>query len=199
MSLNINSVFFTIQGEGKHAGRRALFVRMPYCNLKCSWCDTEFDSFVKWEEEDFLAFAQKERCRFAVITGGEPMMNKHTERVIALLKSLNYEIACESNGTFPIFPGIDFVTVSPKREQKIPYSIHPQAHAEADEFKYVVDEGFDFGILKKNHPMLNPSKRYSLSPEYNNMGASLVHMFEFIKENPEWKISLQTHKWMKIP
>ncbi len=194
-NLRINDVFFTFQGEGLHSGRRALFVRMPFCDLKCSWCDTEFNSFEKWHEDEFWKFAIQEKCRFAVITGGEPMMNKQTPKVIEILKQIGYQIACESNGRHPIRDGIDFVTISPKRDDN--YKIHPHAFARASEFKYVIDEGFNWEFLKRHD--LNDGRRYSLSPEYGRFEQSMKEIMDYIKENPLWRYSLQTHKLLKIP
>lgn len=211
-SLKINDLFNTVQGEGFHAGRRALFVRMPYCNLACTWCDTSFNSYKEWSIDEFILFATQEQTRFAVITGGEPMMNKQTPRVIAELKRLGFEIACETNGTFRIFDGIDFVTVSPKKfsqekHQPLPpagngmgnypaYFVHADAMQRAHEFKYVVDADFDFEILSRHD--VTDGRRYSLSPEYNDFGANVARINVFIAKNPAWRISLQTHKWMGI-
>jgi 7-carboxy-7-deazaguanine synthase len=193
--LHICDLFHTFQGEGKHAGRRALFVRMPFCNLSCSWCDTKFDTYTKWTDGEFMDFATKESNRFAVITGGEPMMNKHTPRVIKILKRLGFYIACETNGNFAIMDGIDYPTCSPKRDAN--YFIHPEAYDRVKEFKYVVDKDFDFKVLERHNT--SDGKRYSLSPEFGNFEESLQRIFEYIKENPEWRISLQTHKWIKVP
>ena len=198
--IHINDVFWTFQGEGLHAGRRALFVRMPYCNLKCPWCDTEFNSFKEWKLSELIEFASSEPAKFAVITGGEPMMHKHTKQVVDLLKGLEFEIAGETNGMFPIVEGIDFVTCSPKSHSKTPFYVDPDAWDEVSEWKYVVEDGFDFDLLKRHdgdgHQHLC---RYSLSPEFNQLEKSLSRIFEFIRENPKWRISLQTHKWMNIP
>lgn len=193
--LHINDLFHTFQGEGFHAGRRALFVRMPYCNLKCSWCDTSFNSYKKWTDGEFLSFAMQEKHRFAVITGGEPTMNKHTPRVIRLLKDSDYTLAIETNGCFPVPMGIDFITCSPKRDAK--YLIHPDTYDKVHEFKYVIDKDFDFRTLDRHN--VHDGRRYSLSPEFGNWNESLSMIFEFIKKNPHWRISLQTHKWMSIP
>ncbi len=195
--IKINNVFWTLQGEGAHAGRRALFVRMPHCDLKCPWCDTEFNTSTDWSEYAFKAFALNESARFAVITGGEPMMNKNTPRIVSMLKELGFEIACESNGNWPIVDGIDFVTVSPKRFQKNPYNIHPDALPKVSEFKYVVDDEFDFSILDRHD--VSDGRRYSLSPEFNNLKASCEKIIEYIKEHPRWRLSLQTHKFLNIP
>lgn len=191
-------MFHTLQGEGENAGRRSLFVRMPYCNLACTWCDTEFNSYEKYAADAFRDFALKEKCRFAVITGGEPMMHKHTPRVISILKDLDFEIACETNGTFPILSGIDFVTCSPKRFAPVPYFVHPDAWRRVHEFKYVVDKEFDFSILGR-HDTSDMGTRFTLSPEWIHFNQNSERIVEFIKENPKWRMSVQTHKFIGLP
>ena len=188
-------IFWTFQGEGFNSGERALFVRLPFCNLKCSWCDTEFNKFNNYSDEEFLGLALSEKSRFAVITGGEPTMSKNFKPVYDLLKSKDFKIAVESNGTFPIPVGDYYLTVSPKREQDVPYYIHDSAFIGASEFKYVVDDDFDFNVLNRHKS--NEQKLY-LSPEFNDITKNLEKIFNYIKENPQWKISLQTHKWMNI-
>lgn len=199
--LNLNDVFWTFQGEGRWAGRRAFFVRMPYCNLECEWCDTTFNKFDQWDEKHFEEFALKEKSRFAVITGGEPMMNKHTPKVLEILKSKGFYVAAETNGTFPAPRGFDYITCSPKRQSKAqefePYYIHPDIFREVHEFKYVVDRFFDFSVLNK-HSVFD-GRNYSLSPEFGEMEVNLHKIFGYIQEHPQWQISLQTHKIMKIP
>lgn len=199
--IHINDVFATFQGEGFHAGRRALFVRMPFCDLACPWCDTQFDKFKPWDKDDFRDFAQREENRFAVITGGEPTMHKHTPVVIDILKSLGFYIAIESNGHFPIPAGIDFVTISPKAytsaKHPEPFYVCEDAWAKCSEFKYVVEEGFNFDLLARHTK--EDGKILSLSPEFNIFHQSLARIFDFIKEHPQWRISLQTHKFMNVP
>ena len=182
--LLINDVFWTFQGEGQFAGHRALFVRMPYCNLSCSWCDTEFNTYKKWEPLELAKVATSEKARLAVITGGEPMLNKNTPRVIEILKGAGFFISCETNGTAPILDGVDFATVSPKRftEEKgmKPYFVCDQAFARASEFKYVVDAQFDMSILARHSP--NSIARLSLSPEFNGFNDNLQRIFDYIKD-----------------
>lgn len=128
------------------------------------------------------------------------MVNRQSPKVIEILKDMKFYIACESNGTFPILPGINFATVSPKRDAG--YEIHPDnlEYGRVHEFKYVVDEGFDFSILDR-HTRDDDTEfpRLSLSPEFNRLEASVKEIIEYIKEHPEWRLSLQTHKWCKIP
>jgi len=193
-NLFINDLFWTIQGEGQHAGRRALFVRMPHCNLACSWCDTTFNTYKTVPVDEFKTFASSEASRFAVVTGGEPMMHRHTPVVVSALKSLGFEIACETNGTFPIVDGIDFVTCSPKRDAE--FYVHESAWPLVNEFKYVVDKDFDFALLDRHDT--TDGRRYSLSPEFNNMAESCKKILDYISLHPKWRLNLQTHKWIGV-
>lgn len=196
-TVNVNDVFWTFQGEGTHAGRRALFIRLPFCNLSCSWCDTEFNSFYSISLDQLKEIALSEKARFAVITGGEPTMNKHFLAIHKMLIENDFSVAVESNGTFPAPEGDYWLTVSPKREQKAhePYYIDPVTMQRASEFKYVVDKDFDFSVLERHKFQLTPK---FLSPEFNQFSENLEKIYSYIKENPEWKISLQTHKWMGV-
>lgn len=199
--LHINDLFWTLQGEGHFTGRRALFVRLPYCNYDCPWCDTEYNSYKTWSESDFEAFALQESARFAVITGGEPLFNKDLPRILNLLKKHGFYIACETNGSQEPSDAIDFVTTSPKKYTKgkhPEYFIHPTLASKTSEWKYVVDSEFDFGILERHKPY-NKGVYYSLSPEFGAMKENTERIIAFIKKNPQWKLSLQTHKWINIP
>lgn len=203
--LQINDLFWTVQGEGRWSGHRALFVRMPYCNYDCPWCDTEYNSFKSYTEEQFEAFALKEPARFAVITGGEPTLHKDTPQIIHLLKKHGFYIACETNGSAPIPEGVDFPTVSPKRFTKnkyIPFYIHNDVYPRACEWKYVVDKDFDFSVLdrhKMSKNFYNESITFSLSPEHSDFKENTRRILDYISEHPQWKLSLQTHKWIQIP
>lgn len=208
--VHLNDLYYTIQGEGSNAGRRALFVRMPFCNLACAWCDTSFNKFDEWEIEKFRAFASKDDTDFAVITGGEPTMHKHTPRVARELKKLGYSmIACETNGMFPIPYGINFACVSPKRDSakgnrwiNKPYWIHPEAFERASEFKYVIDEGFDWTALDKHNDAYfekDDRRPLFLSPEFSRLTKSVEEIQLYIAEHPWWRLSLQTHKFLNIP
>ena len=197
----INDIFWTLQGEGHFSGRRALFIRLPFCNYHCPWCDTEFNSFKSWPKAQMETFMEKEPGRFAVITGGEPSMHKDLPELLKLLKDHNFYIACETNGSFPIHGKIDFVTTSPKKYTKgqfEAYYIHPQVYDRTKEWKYVVDAQFDFDRLRRHEPF-KKNIYYSLSPEFSEMEKNTKTIIEFLKTNPRWQLSLQTHKWINIP
>lgn len=197
----INEVFWTLQGEGHFTGRRALFIRLPFCNYNCPWCDTEYDSYTPWTREKLLQVTQQESARFAVITGGEPLAHKHLPAIVDLLKEQDFFVACETNASFAPHPKIDFVTTSPKGYTKNkfePYYIHPEIRHRTQEWKYVVDKKFDFAILQRHQD--DPNDVYlSLSPEYGDMKANTQRILDYIKDHPRWRLSLQTHKWIDIP
>lgn len=204
--IHLNDLFHTVQGEGVHVGRRALFVRMPYCNLTCSWCDTQFNSHKEWSPQELADFAAKEPTRFAVITGGEPTMHKHTPRVAELLKAMGFRIAIETNGHFEIPPNIDWVCCSPKKESgkhREPYFINPKTYGRVDEFKYVVDHGFDFQILDIHKSDNDAPERFMvhhwLSPQHGTWRGSLDLILDYVAKNPQWRLNLQTHKLIGVP
>lgn len=212
-TMKLNDIFWTFQGEGKYTGRRALFIRLPYCNYSCPWCDTEYNSInYKIDAWTLSEFADTEASNFCVITGGEPTINKDFDYLIDSLHKIGFEIAIETNGSGEIeeetFKKINLVTVSPKyyvsnglERFYINSSTLDQAIAEPEkfEFKYVVDDNFD--TLKKNSNFINLSKNdfnVKLSPEYNKIDENMAKIEEFIKVNPQVRYSLQTHKWVGL-
>jgi 7-carboxy-7-deazaguanine synthase len=219
--LHINDVFYTIQGEGKNAGHAALFVRMPFCNLACPWCDTEFNSFTKLSEEDFESEALKhigeiksntDPKPIAVITGGEPSMNKHTPDVIRILKKLHYTISMESNGQFLAPEGVDHLTISPKRwhnrdtldaskafqfnfenrPSEIKIVVDGEDAFSAADSIYIAWKNYKFVFKDDSHPL------FFISPEWNEREKWLPKMTEYVMKNPAWRISLQTHKLLDV-
>ncbi len=199
--LQINDLFWTLQGEGRFSGQRSLFVRLPFCNYECPWCDTEYNSFKNLSLDDFTNFLTQESARHAVITGGEPLFHKDLPRILKMLKEHNFYITCETNGSTIAPPEIDFVTCSPKAYTKNklePFFVHPDLFPRVNEWKYVVEKDFDFQILERHKPY-NKNTFYSLSPEFTQMSESVSRIIKFIQSNPQWRLSLQTHKWINIP
>lgn len=184
--------FWTYQGEGGNWGRRALFVRVPFCNLACSWCDTQFNKFENVEEQTLEEFALKEPSRFAVITGGEPSMSKETPKVISLLKKNGFTLAMESNGNFAIPDGIDWVTISPKQDAD--FFIHDDAFAKANEIKYVVDANFKKEFISEQ--VLQSDKTILLSPEFNELETNMNTIEVLMRYSNRFRLSLQTHKFI---
>jgi organic radical activating enzyme len=110
----VNEIFYSLQGEGYHTGRAAVFVRFAGCNLRCSFCDTEFDSYREMTADEIVTAISQYPARFVVLTGGEPTLQVD-EAFVDLLHQHRFEVAMESNGTRPAPQNLDWLTVSPKR------------------------------------------------------------------------------------
>jgi 7-carboxy-7-deazaguanine synthase len=200
-SFSLNDLFWTVQGEGVHAGRRALFVRFPYCNYDCPWCDTDYNHHHPVSESQLREVIEQEPARLAILTGGEPLNHKDLMPVIRVLKEYGFYIACETNGSAPAPQEIDFVTTSPKPYTKshfAPYYVHPDTYTRTQQWKYIVDDQFDFAILDR-HQNDPDHVTFALSPEYNNMQSHTERILSYIQKNPRWRLSLQTHKWINVP
>ena len=116
----MNDIFYSLQGEGRNTGRAAVFVRFAGCNLRCPFCDTEFDSYTEMTAEEILEKVSSLHISegvgvrpLIVLTGGEPTLQVD-EAFVDLLHQHDYEVAMESNGTRPAPRNLDWLTVSPK-------------------------------------------------------------------------------------
>lgn len=194
LNYNLTDIFWSVQGEGFNTGVKALFIRLPTCNLKCSWCDTDWTVFKTYTETELRAFIERETAPICVITGGEPLQNPQISDIIKIVKEYGFKITCETNGTMPYVDGIDWVTCSPKREAG--YLVHPDIEAKVNEFKYVVDNGFHFSILDRHDT--KDGRHYFLSPEFGNFRESIREILKYQKHNINWRLSLQTHKWIRV-
>lgn len=189
--MRVNDIFYSLQGEGYHTGRAAVFVRFAGCNLRCSFCDTEFDSYREMTADEIVTAISQYPARFVVLTGGEPTLQVD-EAFVDLLHQHSFEVAMESNGTRPAPQNLDWLTVSPKR-------LRGKAKEDTgkrlpDELKVIFDEDTDpETYLSTLHaPLL------FLQPcDIGNVERNAVIInkcVDYIKEHPEWRLSLQTHK-----
>lgn len=192
----INEIFYSLQGEGRWAGRAAIFIRFSGCNLKCPFCDTNFEAKTIMSEESILQLlATYKPCDFVVLTGGEPTLQV-TREFIDALHSAGYYVAMETNGTRPVEElGVDWVTCSPKvayQKQGTPRLAH------ADEVKVVYDG------LKEHQPddCGIPSDNYYVQP--CDVGdpvrnANIIEAcVQWVKQHPIWKLSLQQQKILNV-
>lgn len=191
--MRVNEIFYSIQGEGYHAGTPAVFVRLSGCNLRCPFCDTEHQEHTEMSEDEIAEAVSKYPASLVVITGGEPTIQP-LYWLIDAIHRIGKKVAIETNGTQPVERNADWITVSPK-DGFVGESAKPVL-TYADEIKLVFDGGHipdDHGI-HANHFYLQPCDTgYELKNQ-----EIMQELVEFVKQNPKWKISLQTQKILKV-
>lgn len=178
----INEIFYSLQGEGFHTGTPAVFVRFSGCNLKCSFCDTHHEDGRMMSDDEIIAEVCKYPCRMVILTGGEPGLWIDGKLTAALHAAGKY-VAIETNGTCILPEDIDWVTCSPKEGAILKVS-------RIDEVKvvYVGQDVSEYLKLTARHFFLQPCS-----------GQNTNDVIAYIKENPQWRLSLQTHKLIDIP
>ena len=256
-TFRVNDIFYSLQGEGRNTGRAAVFIRFAGCNLRCPFCDTEFDSFREMTDKEIIetidCILQTTDCRpqttdyrpqttdyrlqairpLVVLTGGEPTLQVD-ETFVDLLHQHSYEVAMESNGTRPAPRNLDWLTVSPKiaksegqknRDEKQEVRGEKQEVSDErlpDELKIVFDEGIDpESFLSPLTSHLSPltSHLSPLTSHHSPLSSQLSPLLylqpcdtgdaernaaitkacvAYIKEHPQWRLSLQTHKLIGI-
>lgn len=197
--MKIKEIFYSLQGEGYHTGRPAVFVRFCGCNLKCPFCDTDFKDGVEMTEGEIVRTVKElaPKCRFVVLTGGEPTLQL-TESLIDRLHAIGCYVAMETNGTKAWPKNLDWVTVSPKvafcGERATPFKFNPKA----DEVKLVYD-----GDESRFPSEYGKNARYKYLQPCDTgdpvRNAEIVaSAIEWLKKNPDWMLSLQTQKIINV-
>jgi 7-carboxy-7-deazaguanine synthase (Cx14CxxC type) len=207
MGYLVKEAFPTLQGEGAHAGRAAVFCRFAGCNLwtgreehrsmaVCQFCDTDFvgtdgSGGGRFRSADDLAAhldALAGATRFVVCTGGEPLLQLDMPLIDAL-HGRGFEIAIETNGTLPVPIGIDWVCVSPKADADLVVT-------RGDELKLVYrQEGGEperYAGLAFRHFFLQPMD----GPDRERFTSEAI---AYCQAHPQWRLSIQTHKYLGIP
>lgn len=193
--MKINEIFYSIQGEGRWAGTPAIFIRFSGCNLNCDFCDTKHQEYKEYSIDEIMQEIASYPSKYVVLTGGEPTL-QITEEFLKTLRVNGKHIQIETNGInrlpYGLIHLIDWVTCSPK------FGIIPKIQR-IDELK-VVYEGQDVSkynsleIVYNTCRYLQPCDRHS--PEINQ--ENLNSVINFIKKNPQWKLSLQTQKILDV-
>jgi 7-carboxy-7-deazaguanine synthase (Cx14CxxC type) len=211
MSYAVKEIFYTLQGEGAHVGRPAVFCRFSGCNLwsgreidrrsaVCSFCDTDFvgtngsggGRFQSPEEladaiTNFWPAGRDSQQRFVVFTGGEPLLQMD-EALTSALHTRNFFVAVETNGTQPLPRGVDWVCVSPKAGASLQLT-------SGDELKLVfpqlVAQPENFSELTFAHFFLQPM-------DGDERDANTERAIAYCLAHPKWRLSLQTHKFLGL-
>ncbi len=190
--------FYTIQGEGFNTGQAAYFIRLGGCDVGCHWCDVK----ESWDASlhpltpirDIVDKASSFPAKAVVITGGEPLLY-NLEPLCSMLHEQGIRIFLETSGAYPVSGSFDWICVSPKKFK----SPRKDMLAIADELKVIVFNKQDFDWAAEHTTFLKSNCLHYLQPEWSKASILMPEIVEFVKMNPQWKISLQTHKYMHIP
>jgi 7-carboxy-7-deazaguanine synthase len=198
LKLPVMESFYTIQGEGFNTGKASYFIRLGGCDIGCVWCDVkeswDVDVHPQVPIEDIVREAAVFAAKIVVITGGEPFMHDLYD-LTQLFENKEIKRFVETSGAYKITGNWDWICVSPKKF-KAPL---PEVLAEANELKVVVFNKSDFDWAEQHVKFLKPSCKLYLQPEWSKKEAVLPLIIDYVKDNPQWQISLQTHKYMDIP
>ncbi|MBR7784031.1 7-carboxy-7-deazaguanine synthase [Undibacterium luofuense] len=211
MTYSVKEMFYTLQGEGNHAGRPAVFCRFSGCNLWtgreqdrataiCRFCDTDFvgtngEGGGKFATAEQLAVrinslwpASYPQSKYVVFTGGEPLLQLDTVLIDAMHQQ-GFEIAIETNGTLPVPEGVDWICVSPKMGSEL-------VVRRGNEIKVVIpQDGQDMAL----YASLDFEHYFVQAMDGPDQKDNIRLAIEFCKQHPQWKLSLQTHKLLQIP
>lgn len=190
--------FYTIQGEGCHSGRPAYFIRLGGCDVGCHWCDVkeswDVNAHPKMGVETIVEQVLETNTDFAVITGGEPAMHNLNELTQALWDS-EIEVAIETSGAYELTGKWHWICFSPKKFKAPVDSIYEQA----DELKVVIYNKHDLQWAEEHAAKVNDDCLLYLQPEWDRQEEMMPIIIDYVKRNPHWVISLQTHKFLNIP
>lgn len=189
--------FYSLQGEGYNSGKACYFIRLAGCKVGCSWCDSK----ISWSMEggepysigELASIVKESGARAVVITGGEPLLHNLTSLTDTLKGEV--ELYIESSGTEPLSGHFEWITLSPKRH-KPPL---PSFYTLANEVKVIIEGRSDFEWAESCRERAKEGAKLFLQPEWSVANEVLPLIVEYIKANPHWRLSLQSHKYIEIP
>lgn len=190
--------FYTIQGEGFNTGTPAYFFRLAGCDVGCPWCDVKeswtTDKYPEVEVKTLMKYALDAGAECAVITGGEPCMY-NLENLTEQLHMAGIDTWLETSGAYRISGDWHWICLSPKRWK----ACLPENYAQADELKVVIARKQDLDWAEQESEKVEEDCLLYLQPEWERRELMTPLIIDYIKANPKWAISLQTHKYMSIP
>ena len=203
MAIKVNEIYYSVQGESTHMGRTCIFIRLTYCNLRCTYCDTEYAFYEGKDIEipEIMAEIKQWNCNLVEVTGGEPLFQDECIDLLNELTTQNYEVLLETGGSLSISDVpieivkiVDFKCPSSGMEKKNLWSIvnDLQPH---DEVKFVIGDREDFDWAKEmlNKYSLNEKCSILFSPTFGKIDPSLI--VEWILEGDiPVRMQLQMHK-----
>lgn len=189
--------FYTVQGEGAYAGAPAYFIRLGGCDVGCVWCDVKeswpMDAHPLMDVELLVNDVKSSGAKICVVTGGEPAMHDLKELTTGL-RSAGIRAHIETSGTHELTGEWDWITFSPKKFKAPVASIYPLA----DELKVIVNHKSDIPWAVEHAAKTKPDCKLYLQPEWDKRDAMQPLILDFIRQNTQWRISVQTHKYMGV-
>ena len=192
--LPLMDTFTTIQGEGFHSGKSAHFLRIGGCDIGCHWCDIK----ESWDSDLYQTVKIENILKtinpftdLVVISGGEPLI-WNMSPLTAALKKMNKKVHLETSGAYELSGYWDWICLSPKKN-KLPT---PDLFEKANELKVIVYNKNDLIFAKENAKYVQKDCVLFLQPEWNNKEKVIPLISKFILGNPNWRLSLQTHKYI---
>ena len=192
----VNEIFYSLQGEGYNTGTASVFIRLSGCNLHCAFCDTQHEQGTMMSLPEIVEqVMQYPTAPLIVLTGGEPSLWIDKDFVMGLKQMTGKRIAIETNGTRPLPHGIDWVTLSPKAGLGNSGDA-PVVLTCCDELKvvYLGQDLAQYNNIEANHRYLQPCWTKDLEKRHHNLLATV----QAVLDNPQWRLSLQTHRIMGI-
>lgn len=197
-SYPIMEQFYTIQGEGVFAGYAAWFIRLAGCDVGCVWCDVkdswDASGYPEVEAAVLAEHAASSGAKIVVITGGEPAMYDLNSLTDAL-KSRGLKVHIETSAAHPLRGHFDWITLSPK---KFKFPLDDEL-IKANELKVIVYNKSDLQWAQSFENRVSLNAKLLLQPEWDKREEMLPLVVDFVKNNPHWQISLQTHKYIGVP
>ena len=197
-ALPLMEEFYSLQGEGFHTGKAAYFLRIGGCDVGCNFCDVK-ESWDKArhslvEVDEIVAHILDSKADSVVVTGGEPCLY-NLDYLCQSLKKQHILLHIETSGTEHISGEWDWICFSPKNKTVI----LPEFYKIANELKIIVETKEDFAWAEQNASKIHADCLCYLQPEWSQFERITPLIVDYILQNPQWKISLQSHKYMRIP
>ena len=189
--------FYSIQGEGTHSGKPSYFIRLAGCDVNCDWCDVkdswDIDSSQYKSIDEITNEIKKFSTDLVIITGGEPLMHNLTDLTSAL-KKLGKKIHIETSGTHPVSGYFDWICFSPKKFKKPLDDFFKMSN----ELKIIISKDSDFRWAEYLLRQIKNKPELILQAEWSKSEIINPKILDYIKSNPKWRISLQTHKYLHV-
>ncbi|MGK7944813.1 MAG: 7-carboxy-7-deazaguanine synthase QueE [Microcystaceae cyanobacterium] len=192
----IAETFHSLQGEGAWTGVNAFFIRLGGCDVHCPWCDQKetwkLQGYPQQSSEELGKIAQAKNPAIVIITGGEPLMH-NLEDLTQTLHQKGLKVHLETSGAYPLTGRFDWITLSPKR-YKMP---HPEIYSSTNELKVIIANTDDLLWAETEAKKVSPQTLIYLQPEWNSPHSEQM-VFDYVLKHPQWRVSLQTHKWLGV-